>query len=253
MAVAAHRRPQAAGAQGRALGRRRRDARASSRRTRPRHVHDASRRLPLPAVRPPSRRVGGGRQSWACASLGCADGRRQSRAPRPRCYHDAPARKPAISGPARGGGTFAAAVAGAGTPRGEHIESGLCAGVFSFIPRRCYNKPRDRPVSCVGMTPHYQPGGPRVQGQRAWPLPSGVCSTSSVCRLGPSAAPARGAVHPHRCPESSSGSKSSDGWYLDRDAARHWNPEDLKLVHLDIVLLEAYLRLLSRLEILLLL
>ena len=77
-------------------------------------------------------------------------------------------------------------------------------------------------------------------------------SLSPVCeRL--SAAPARGAVHPHRCPESSSGSKSSDGWYLNRDAARHWNPEDLKLVHLDVVLLEAYLRLLSRLEILLLL
>lgn len=54
-------------------------------------------------------------------------------------------------------------------------------------------------------------------------------------------------------PKSSSGSKSSDGWYLNRDAARHWNPEDLKLVHLDVVLLEAYLRLLSRLEILLLL
>ena len=207
MAVAAHRRPQAAGAQGRALGRRRRDARASSRRTRPRHVHDASRRLPLPAVRPPSRRVGGGRQSRACASLWCADGRRQSRAPRPRCYHDAPARKPAISGPARGGGTFAAAVAGAGTPRGEHIDSGLCAAAFfSLVPRRCYNKPRDRPgVSCVGMNhiSDYQPGGGRGTVQS--PARAGL-SLSPVCeRLSPlrphSAAPARGAVHPHRCPE----------------------------------------------------
>lgn len=200
MAVAAHRRPQAAGAQGRALGRRRRDARASSRRTRPRHVHDASRRLPLPAVRPPSRRVGGGRQSRACASLWCADGRRQSRAPRPRCYHDAPARKPAISGPARGGGTFAAAVAGAGTPRGEHIESGLCAAAFFFwfLEDATINHETGLFLRVWGdVTTLPAPLGGRGTVQS--PARAGL-SLSPVCeRL--SAAPARGAMHPHRCPE----------------------------------------------------
>ena len=36
------------------------------------------------------------------------------------------------------------------------FESGLCAAAFfSLVPRRCYNKPRDRPVSCAGMSPHF--------------------------------------------------------------------------------------------------
>ena len=36
------------------------------------------------------------------------------------------------------------------------FESGLCAAAFfPLVPRRCYNKPRDRPVSCAGMSPHF--------------------------------------------------------------------------------------------------
>ena len=101
------------------------------------------------------------------------------------------------------------------------------------------------------MSPHYQ---------RLWG--AGVLYSRPHAQ-GLASRPSRASVSPQRqreaqcirtgAPKSSSGSKSSDGWYLNRDAARHWNPEDLKLVHLDVVLLEAYLRLLSRLEILLLL